>query len=405
MAPKQYRQPPQAPPSFTATPASLLEDARALCGTTRSLLDKIAAEVTPETATFENVVLPIAQDEDKAGLQNRIIGFYQAVSGDADLRTASSQAEEIMDEFTIEASMREDIFKLVDAAYKKGAKLDPESQRLLEKERKSYITNGLGIPAGPQRDRFKEIKKRLSQISIEFQKNLNEEHGGIWFTHKQLEGVPNDVVVGLETGRDANEGKVRLTFKYPDLFPTLKFALDPEVRQKVFIENENKVSRAPPFGKTYNDESQCNQNVALFSEAVILRDEAARLLGYPDWASFRIEDKMAKTPKTVTDFLDDLRVQLAPGGETESAHLKEIKAADLKTRGLEATNDGNYYLWDHRFYNRLMVEQEFSIDEQKIAEYFPLQSTVEGMLGIFEDLFGFVFVEVQPEDRVKLSGM
>jgi metallopeptidase MepB len=165
------------------------------------------------------------------------------VSGDSDLRTASSKAEEIMDEFSIEASMREDIFKLVDAAFKKDAALDPESKRLLEKERKSYITNGLGIPAGPQRDRFKEIKKRLSQISIEFQKNLNEEHGGIWFTPKQLEGVPSDVVSGLETGHDANEGKLRLSFKYPDLFPTLKFALDSEVRQKVFIENENKVSR------------------------------------------------------------------------------------------------------------------------------------------------------------------
>lgn len=243
MAPKQYCQPPQAPPSFTATPTSLLEDAKVLCGIKRSVLDKIAAEITPEIAAFDNVVLPIAQDEDKAGLQNRIIGFYQVVSGDAELRAASSKAKELMDEFAIEASMREDIFTLVDAAFKKGAALDRESQRLLEKERKSYITNGLGIPAGPLRDRFKEIKKRLSQISIEFQKNLNEEHGGIWFTRKQLEGVPTDVIVNLETGHDANEGKVRLTFKYSDLYPTLKFALDPEVRQKVFIENENKVHR------------------------------------------------------------------------------------------------------------------------------------------------------------------
>jgi metallopeptidase MepB len=89
---------------------------------------------------------------------------------------------------------------------------------------------------------------------------------------------------------------------------------------------------------------------------------------------------MAKTPKTVNDFLDDLRVQLAPGGVKETEHLKEIKKEDLTARGLEATNDGNYYLWDTRFYNRMMVEKEFSIDEQKIAEYFPLQSTIEGML-------------------------
>lgn len=149
---------------------------------------------------------------------------------------------------------------------------------------------------------------------------------------------------------------------------------------------------------------QCNQNVPLFREAIVLRDEAARLLGYPDWASFRIEDKMAKTPATVNEFLGDLRTQLTPGGVKETDHLKELKAEDLKARGLEATNDGNYYLWDSRFYGRMMIEKEFSIDEQKIAEYFPLQSTIEGMLGIFEELFGFVFVEVVGEDRQKISG-
>ncbi|KAF4611316.1 hypothetical protein G7Y89_g15697 [Cudoniella acicularis] len=387
MAPKQYQKPPQAPPLFTATPTGLVDDAKALCNTTRKLLDKIVAEVTPETATFANVVLPMAEDENAASLRGRIIGFYQAVSTDSQLRDASSKAEETMDEFNIEASMREDIFKLVDAAFNKKEELDPESQRLLEKERKSYIRNGLGIPAGPLRDRFKEIKKRLSTIQIEFQKNLNEENGGIWFTKKELEGVPEDTLATFEKGTGDNEGKLRFTFKYPDLFPTLKFALDPETRKKVFIENENK----------------CNQNVPLFKEAIILRDEAARLLGYTDHASFRLEDKMAKTPKTVNDFLDDLRVQLAPGGAKEVKHLMEIKNEDLKSRGLETLNDGNYYLWDSRFYGRMMVEKEFSIDEQKIAEYFPLQKTVEGMLGIFEELFGFVFVEIDGEERTKIS--
>jgi metallopeptidase MepB len=72
-----------------------------------------------------------------------------------------------MDEFNIEASMREDIFQLVDAAWKREAEkkeLDGESKRLLQKEWKSYVRNGLGIEKGPKRDRFKEIKKRLSQV-------------------------------------------------------------------------------------------------------------------------------------------------------------------------------------------------------------------------------------------------
>lgn len=142
-------------------------------------------------------------------------------------------------------------------------------------------------------------------------------------------------------------------------------------------------------------------NVPLFKEAIILRDEAARLLGYPDHATLRIEDKMAKEPKTVLDFLGDLRTRLAPGGANEVSHLLELKKTDSEAHG--QSTDGNYYLWDHRFYGRLMIEKEYNIDENKIAEYFPLQSSVMGMLGIFEQLMGFKFIELQPEDRAALS--
>ncbi|KAI0015553.1 peptidase family M3 [Xylariomycetidae sp. FL0641] len=389
MAPDKYKNPPQAPPTFTGTKESIVKDANALCDNTRSLLDKIAAEVPPEKATFASALVPMAHDENHAALSGRILGFYQYVSSDADLRNASTEAEKIMDEFSIECNMREDIYKIVEAAFQ-GQKthepdLDPESIRLLEKERKGYVRNGLGLPKGPQRDRFKDIKKRLSQISIQFQKNLNEENGGLWFTRAELDGVPDDVVDGFEKGTGENEGKVKLSFKYPDLFPALKFAKNPEVRQKIFVANENK----------------CNQNTPLFKEAILLRDEAARMLGYQNHAAFRIEDKMAKVPETVNTFLADLRTKLTPGGKKEIEHLLELKQKDEKSRGL--TPDGKYYLWDHRYYDRMMVEQEYSIDEVKIAEYFPLQSTVRGMLKIFEELFGLVFVELGAEERKRVS--
>lgn len=139
----------------------------------------------------------------------------------------------------------------------------------------------------------------------------------------------------------------------------------------------------------------------LFKEAILLRDEAARLLGYPNHAAFRIEDKMAKDPATVNTFLSDLRSRLVAGGEKERDHLLELKKKDEEARGLKS--DGNYYLWDHRYYDRMMVEQEYSIDETKIAEYFPLTSTVQGMLHIFEELFGLVFVELDASERKRLS--
>ncbi|KAK4991943.1 metalloendopeptidase [Elasticomyces elasticus] len=383
----KYSKPPQPPPCFTATPKSLVEDTKRLIERSRGVQDGIAKDVTSDTASFASVNLPMAQDDNKMGIEAHIIGFYQAVSTDSGLRDASTEAEKLMDDFGIESSMREDIFKLVDAALNKNETLDPESRRLLEKNHKSYIRNGLGVPAGAKRDRFKDIKKRLSEIGITFQKNLNEEKGGLWFTPKDLEGVPEDVVTSLKKGEGENEGKVWLTYKYPELFPTLKYARNADVRKKVYMGNENK----------------CNQNIPLFREAIVLRDEAARILGYPNHAAFRIEDKMAKTPETVDTFLGDLRERLAPGGLDEMGKLQKLKQEDLKRRGLDKSYDGHYFLWDHRFYDTLMLEQDFSLDQQTIAEYFPLSSTIRGMLKIFEDLFGLVFVEVTGASRDQVS--
>lgn len=230
--------------------------------------------------------------------------------------------------------MREDIFKLVKAVYDSPAAkdLDPESARLLDKTYKSYVRSGLELPAEPERARFKEIKKRLSTISIDFSKYLNEENGGIWFTPDELEGVPEDVVSGLKKGEagSENEGKLFLTYKYPDLFPTMKYAVSAEVRKRVFLGNENK----------------CNENVPLFKEAITLRDEKARMLGFKNHAEFVLAEKMAKTPEKVMEFLNNLREKLTAGGDNERKVLVELKKKEREERGEEF--DGKYYLWDHR---------------------------------------------------------
>ncbi len=365
----------------------MVEDTKRLVDKSRSIQDKIVAEVKDKDASFKNIMLPMAYDENTMALEAHIIGFYQAVSTNQELRDASTEAERLLDDFSIESSMREDVYNVVEAAFHKGEKLDPESQRLLEKERKNYIRNGLGIPAGPKRDRFKEIKKRLSEISIVFQKNLNEENQGLWFTPEELSGVPQDVLAGFAKGEGEHSGKVKMTFKYPDLFPVSKYATNPATRKKIFIANENKL----------------NQNVPLFKEVIVLRDEAARLLGYPNHAAFKIEDKMAKTTKTVDDFLGDLRERLTKGGASEKKTLAALKEKDLKSHGAGKTFDGQYYLWDHRYYDRLMLEQDYSLDQEKLAEYFPLQTSIRGMLRIFEELFGLTFVEVTGSDRASIS--
>lgn len=386
MAPSAFATPPQSPPVFVGTSASIVKDTERIIQTSRKLQDQIVADVKSKQASFKDVVLPLAYDEASASLESHILGFYQAVSPDKALRDASTEADKLLDDFSIESNMREDVYDLVNTVFGNKEHLDPESQRLLEKIRKDYIRNGLSLPAGAKRDRYKEIKKRLSQIAIQFQKNLNEENGGLWFTKEELDGVPEDVLSTLTKGDGENEGKLRLTFKYPDLFPTLKYAKKVATRQAVFIDNENK----------------SNVNIPLFKEAVLLRDEAARLLGYPNHAAFRIEDKMAKTPATVDEFLGDLRQRLTEGGAKERAVLEDIKEEDLKSSGGKSF-DGHYFIWDHRYYSRIQLERDYKLDQQKVAEYFPLQTTLNSMLRIFEELMGLKFVEITTDDRCAIS--
>ena len=85
--------PPQAPPTFQHTPQSLVDDTRALIERSRAVEDEIVKDVRVEEATFDNVLRPMANDENSSALQKNIIGFYQHVSEDGGLRDASSTAE------------------------------------------------------------------------------------------------------------------------------------------------------------------------------------------------------------------------------------------------------------------------------------------------------------------------
>lgn len=245
MAPDRFQTPPQPPPLFTDTAESIVDKAKKHIETTKTILDKIAADVTPENATFANSLEPQLLNENEAGIVLHILGFYQYVSTNAALRDASSKASELLEEFEIESKMRDDIFKVVDGAYNTRASqsLDAESLIILEKEHQKFISNGLLLPAGPKRARFEEIQKKLSLLCIQANKNLNEENGGIFFTPEELVGVPSDDIDidSLPKGTGENEGKVKVSFKYNHHFALMKYATIEETRRKYAIAEANKV--------------------------------------------------------------------------------------------------------------------------------------------------------------------
>ncbi|PQE04490.1 Metallopeptidase protein [Rutstroemia sp. NJR-2017a BVV2] len=376
--------PKRAPPLFTTEPLCILEDAKRLLDQSRKIQTSVIESVDPSTATFANTLLLLARDENIGQKEAHVLEFYQHLSPNEELRAASRQVEGLFKDFSIETAMREDIFKLIEAVSAKNEDLEPQSRHFLEKEKSNYVRNGLGLPA-EKKERFKEIKKRLGRITIEFRKNLIDEKGGIWFSQKQLEGVPGDDILGFERGEDDNSGQLRVTFKFPDVTTVLRHAINGDTRRQILIANAKKVK----------------QNVPLLKEALVLRDEAARLLGYSNHAAFRLEEKMIKSPETDNTFLSDLRSNLRINGLQEVEKLKGLKKIELESRG--ESFDRHYYMWDDKFYQRLMLLKEFSLDAQEISEYFPLNVTIQLMLEMFEKLFGMEFVKIEGKARDELA--
>lgn len=100
-------------------------------------------------------------------------------------------------------------------------------------------------------------------------------------------------------------------------------------------------------------------------------------------------------------FLDDLRSRLSAGAQDDIRRLSQFKNADLAAKGQPA--ETKFYLWDYAYYNQQMLETQYSVDRQKLAEYFPLETTVKGVMDIFQHLFGLVFEEVVAKERYRLS--
>lgn len=134
---------------------------------------------------------------------------------------------------------------------------------------------------------------------------------------------------------------------------------------------------------------QCNENLVLFKEIIVLRHEMALLLGYEHYSALAVVENMAKTTATVTTFLEDLKTGLTPLAQIELGRLKALKAQDRAARGLPAENA--YYRWDHTYYSRLQREIDYKLDELLVSEYFALKPTIHAMLGIFETVMGFSF--------------
>ncbi|KAJ1927281.1 metalloendopeptidase [Tieghemiomyces parasiticus] len=345
----------------------------------KELLDKIAA-LPLDQATFENVLQPLGQHENDTTGELMVITFFQHTSPDKALRDASTEVEKRLQEFEIECAMREDVYKVVDAVYQRTdrAALAPEDRRLLEKTHLDFRRNGLALPKDKQ-EQLKALHKRLADLSIQFARNVNEADTEVTFTKDELLGMPDDFLAGRETKEVDGQTQFVVTTKYPDLFPILTLAKREATRQRL----------------QYAYDTRCKENIGLLEEAIRVRQESATLLGYPDHASYVLEEKMAKSPTRVNEFLTELRGKLLPLGHDEIAKFIAYQREVKDALGEPLSGAGTIYSWDYRFYMNQVKEREFEVDDEAVKQYFPMERVTQGMLEIYQTVLGLKFTEVK----------
>ncbi|TDL22266.1 Metalloprotease [Rickenella mellea] len=371
---------PQLPPSWKHSAADVLSLTKAAIESNRKVHDSVAA-LSPADCNFTSVYVALASAD--AELENlEPLLFYQNVSTDKELRDAATEAENLVRNFSVEAEMRLDVFKAKKAASenitKDAVSLTDEEKRLVEKMLLDGKRAGLDLPEA-QRDELTKLKKELSQVCVKFNKNFNEEDGKILFTLEELKGVPADVVSGFPKRTEDSKELYEVTHKTPDIFPVFKYAENPETRRRAHESYDARLAI----------------NVDLFDQALSLRRQIAAILGYDTWADYITEVKMVKSAHGVVQFLDDLETKLRPVGIKDRETLLALKKEEHAEKGIPF--DGEFYIWDYRYYDRKYVETELKLDDSLVKEYFPVTVVVPSILHIYQDLLGVRFQEIPGE--------
>lgn len=342
------------------------------CASARQRADSALREIT-SLDTFSQ-----SFSNTPAAVETALDDFYDATAGDAFLkdvavssatRVAARDCQTLIDKYNLEVFNREDLYRAVKSYADKGGNLAAEDKKLLEKELLDFKRNGLMLPPD-RRAEVKRIKDRLVEISQSFAKNIDDVKDSLLVTREELSGLPDDYVNRLEKAGD----KYRVTVDYPDYFPFMENARDPGARRRLEFIFNNRAAK---------------ENVPLFAEAIRLRAEAAGRLGYPSHAAYVLEDRMAKNPFAVEDFLSRLRSKLKPLGKAELKVLLELKKNEEG-----AKSDGMIDAWDWRYYDNQLKKTRYQIDQEAIKEYFPMETVVSGMLKVYQQLFGVTFREI-----------
>ncbi len=340
--------------------------------TARKSLDTIA-KIAPGQETLTTLQ---ELEEIRALLSERLapLRFLKYVSTDKEQRDACDYAEKQLLKFQNETNSRKDLFDVIVRLEPQKESFGEEEQTLLTQVLDDFRFQGAGLP-DDERKEFLEIANNLTVLEADYSKVISEITTTVPLTKEELDGVPPEIYEDLEKDGD----KYLVTLDYPVLNPVLFYAHNGETRRKM---------------QTAQYQRGGKENSERLSDALALRDRQAKIAGFNNYAEYRVSRKMAKTPERIFEFMKDLSEKLKPLFEKEIVALKELKA---KKTGV-SIDKVEFYLWDLFYYHELLRKEEYSVDQNEVKEYFPMQRVVKGVLDVYQKVLNLEFIEEENPD-------
>lgn len=366
-------------PAFDRMDLEALEPALD-AGMAKSLEEIDAIANDPEPPTFANTIAAL----EGAGRDlDRVFtywGIWSSNVSSPEFREIQGKVVPKLSEYQSKITQNQALFDRIRAVYESDEMetLGSDEQRLVWLVYDGFARNGATLE-GEAKERYAEIQKRLAELHTRFGNNVlaDEEGYVLYLEEDQLGGLADNFVqaaAAAATDR-GEEGRYAITNTRSSVEPFLTFSDERELREKAWRTFYNR-----------GDNGDDHDNNAIIAEILALRHERIGLLGYDNYASWRLEDRMAKTPERALELM-------------EAVFAAALARVEQEVADMQAIADEKIAPWDYRYYAEKVRQAKYDLDSDEVKQYLQLDKLREAMFFVAGELFGFDFAPV-PEGSV-----
>jgi len=338
-----------------------------------------------EPPTFENTI----EAMERAGSDlNRVFTFYGIWSSNVsspEFREIQGEMAPKISAFNSKITQNENLFARIKTVYEDAQEnsLPKDQLRVIQLTYESFAMNGADLDT-EAKVRYAEINKELSTLHTNFGNNVlaDEENYVVYLTKDDLSGLPESYIKAsaIAAADRGKEGMYAVTNTRSSMDPFLTYSNEREIRENVW---RNYYSRGDN-----NDEYDNN---AIITSILKLRDERVKLLGHDNYAQWRLQNRMAKTPERAMEMMEAV-------WPAALARVKE-EVADMKAIAIGSGDNLTIEPWDYRYYAEKVRKNKYDLDSDEIKQYLQLDKLREAMFFVAGELFNFNFLPV-PEGVV-----